>query len=205
MAMTNQQRTEAYQFFAIAFGATPGVEYMNQLDEAYTFGLTTQQIVNIYTTKPAFTAQYPTFFSAEQFANALIANVVGNSASDAAKAEAKADIVASLNGGMSRGDVIYNVFTNLANALTTPDVPEEGQWYQTALMLANKVEVARYATETLLTNEADQSILRNVTADPASVAAAKDVLLGTGGDPVLTFSLSVGQDGIVGNGSNNIF
>ena len=205
MAMTNQQQTEAYQFFAIAFGATPGVEYMNQLDEAYTFGLTTQQIVNIYTTKPAFTAQYPSFFSAEQFANALIANVVGNSASDAAKAEAKADILAALNGGMSRGDVIYNVFTNLANALTTPDVPEEGQWYQTALMLANKVEVARYATEVLLINEADQSILRNVTADPASVAAAKDVLLGTGGDPVLTFSLSVGQDGIDGNGSNNIF
>ena len=72
MAMTNQQQTEAYQFFAIAFGATPGVEYMTQLDEAYSFGLTTQQIVNIYTTKPAFTAQYPTFYSNEQFANALV-------------------------------------------------------------------------------------------------------------------------------------
>ena len=66
MAMTNLQQTEAYQFFAIAFGATPGVEYMNQLDEAYSAGLTTQQIVNIYTTKPAFTALYPTFFSSEQ-------------------------------------------------------------------------------------------------------------------------------------------
>lgn len=205
MAMTNQQQTEAYQFFAIAFGATPGVEYMNQLDEAYTFGLTTQEIVNIYTTKPAFTAQYPTFFSAEQFANALIANVVGNSASDAAKAEAKADIVASLNGGMSRGDVIYNVFTNLANALTTPDVPEEGQWYDTALMLANKVEVARYATEVLLINEADQSILRNVTADEASVEAAKEILEGNGGSPVLSLKLTVGMDDLAGDSGNNIF
>lgn len=205
MAMTNQQQTEAYQFFAIAFGATPGVEYMNQLDEAYTFGLTTQEIVNIYTTKPAFTAQYPTFFSAEQFANALIANVVGNSASDAAKAEAKADILAALSGGMSRGDVIYNVFTNLANALTTPDVPEEGQWYQTALMLANKVEVARYATETLLIKEADQAILRTVTSSPASVDAAKETLAGTGGDPVLSLKLTVGEDALTGNSSDNIF
>ena len=90
MAMTNQQQTDAYQFFVIAFGATPGVEYMSQLDEAYSFGLTTKEIVNIYTTKPAFTAKYPTFFTNEQFANALIANVVRNSASDAAKAEAKA-------------------------------------------------------------------------------------------------------------------
>lgn len=205
MAMTNQQQTEAYQFFAIAFGATPGVEYMNQLDEAYSFGLTTQEIVNIYTTKPAFTAQYPTFFSAEQFANALIANVVGNSASDAAKAEAKADILAALSGGMSRGDVIYNVFTNLANALTTPDVPEEGQWYQTALMLANKVEVARYATETLLIKEADQAILRTVTSSSASVEAAKETLAGTGGDPVLSLKLTVGEDALTGNSSDNIF
>lgn len=203
--MTNQQRTEAYQFFAIAFGATPGVEYMNQLDEAYTFGLTTREIVNIYTTKPAFTALYPTFFDADMFANALIANVVGNSASDAAKAEAKADIVASLNGGMSRGDVIYNVFTNLANALTTPDVPEDGKWYQTALMLANKVEVARYATETLLIKEADQAILRTVTSSSASVDAAKETLAGTGGDPVLSLKLTVGEDALTGNSSDNIF
>lgn len=29
MAMTNQQQTEAYQFFVIAFGAAPGVEYLS--------------------------------------------------------------------------------------------------------------------------------------------------------------------------------
>lgn len=200
MAMTNLQQTEAYQFFVIAFGATPGVEYMNQLDEAYSFGLTTQQIVNIYTTKPAFTALYPTFFSAEQFANALIANVVGTSASDAAKAEAKADIIGALNSGMSRGDIIYNVFTNLA-----AKDPADPMWGATSVMLANKVEVARYATETLLTNEADQSILRNVTSSPASVEAAKEALSGTGGTPVVALKLTVGMDDLVGDTGNNIF
>ena len=81
MAMTNQQQTKAYQFFVIAFGAAPGVEYMTQISDAYNAGLTTQQIVNIYTTKAQFTSTYPTFFTSEQFAAALINNVVGSSAS----------------------------------------------------------------------------------------------------------------------------
>ena len=38
MALTTTQKTEAYQFFIVAFGAAPGVEYMNQLDDAYGAG-----------------------------------------------------------------------------------------------------------------------------------------------------------------------
>lgn len=196
--MTNQQQTDAYQFFVIAFGATPGVEYMSQLDEAYSFGLTTKEIVNIYTTKPAFTAKYPTFFTNEQFANALIANVVGNSASDAAKAEAKADIIAALNAGLSRGDIIFNIFTNLA-----AKDPSDAMWGNTSVMLANKVEVARYATEELLINDADTGVLANVNSSPASVTTAKAVLDGTAGLAVQP--LTVGLDNLSGDAGNNIF
>ena len=198
MAMTNQQQTDAYQFFVIAFGATPGVEYMSQLDEAYSFGLTTKEIVNIYTTKPAFTAKYPTFFTNEQFANALIANVVRNSASDAAKAEAKADIIAALNAGLSRGDIIFNIFTNLA-----AKDPSDAKWGNTSVMLANKVEVARYATEELLINDADTGVLANVNSSPASVTTAKAVLDGTAGLAVQP--LTVGLDNLSGDAGNNIF
>ncbi len=63
MAMTTQQRTDAYQFFIIAFGAAPGVTYLEELDEAYSYGLTTQEIVNIYTEKPQFTSRYPKFLT----------------------------------------------------------------------------------------------------------------------------------------------
>ena len=198
MAMTNQQQTDAYQFFVIAFGATPGVEYMSQLDEAYSFGLTTKEIVNIYTTKPAFTAKYPTFFTNEQFANALIANVVRNSASDAAKAEAKADIIGALNARLSRGDIIFNIFTNLA-----AKDPSDAKWGNTSVMLANKVEVARYATEELLINDADTGVLANVNSSPASVTTAKAVLDGTAGLAVQP--LTVGLDNLSGDAGNNIF
>ena len=200
MAMTNQQQTDAYRFFVIAFGATPGVEYMNQLDEAYSFGLTTQEIVNIYTLKPQFTSKYPAFFSSEQFANALIQNVIGNSASDSAKAEAKADIIGALNANFSRGDIIYQIFTNLA-----AKDPADPVWGKLSVTLANKVAVSKFATEELLNQDANESILNSVTFNPASVEAAKQTLQGNGSTGNETISLTVGMDDLSGTGGTNTF
>ena len=182
MAMTNQQQTEAYQFFVIAFGAAPGVEYMTQISEAYNAGLTTQQIVNIYTTKAQFTSTYPTFFTSEQFAAALINNVVGSSASAAAKAEAQADIVGALNAGWSRGDVVYQIFTNLA-----AKDPADPMWGATSTLLANKVAVAKYVTEVQLNGSTDVSVLQGVlagvtaTSDVSTPAKIKAIIGGASG------------------------
>ena len=114
MPMTAQQQADAYKFFIVAFGAAPGTVYMDQLSTAYDAGLTTKQIVNIYTTKEAFTARYPNFLSNGDFATSLVNNVVGNSANAAAKTEAVADITAALNSGFTRGDIIFQVFHNLS-------------------------------------------------------------------------------------------
>ena len=196
MAMTNQQRTDAYQFFIIAFGAAPGVEYLTQLDEAYSFGLTTQEIVNIYTEKPQFTSLYPKFLTNEQFAAKIVASVVGNSADATAKAEAIDDIVASLNGGDSRGDVIFNIFNNLA-----AKDPADPMWGNTAKLFANQVAVAQYATEVQLVNTTDAAALKaliaNVTAmsdvsTPEKIAAIIAGPADTSGN-----ILTVGQDSIL--------
>ena len=171
MALTTTQKTEAYQFFIVAFGAATGVEYMNQLNDAYNAGMTTKQIVNVYTTKPQFETLYPRFDTNEQFAERLIENVVGASATAAAKTEAKADVAAALNAGWTKGDVVFQIFTNLA-----AKAPTDAQWGNTSLMLANKVAVAQYATETLLINTTDlgqlAALVASVTQDPATVAAA---------------------------------
>ena len=198
MAMTNQQQTEAYQFFVIAFGAAPGVEYMTQISDAYNAGLTTQQIVNIYTTKAQFTSTYPTFFTSEQFAAALINNVVGSSASAAAKAEAQADIVGALNAGWSRGDVVYQIFTNLA-----AKDPADPMWGATSTLLANKVAVAKYVTEVQLNGSTDVSVLQGVlagvtaTSDVSTPAKIEAIIAGSG--PVVNGNLTVGIDNIMGN------
>lgn len=201
MAMTQTQKTEAYQFFIIAFGSATGVEYMNQLNDAYAAGMTTKQIVNVYTTKPQFEAVYPRFLSNEQFADKLIENVVGASATAAAKTQAKADVAAALNAGWTQGDVIYQIFTNLA-----AKNPADADWGGTSQMLANKVAVAAYVTETLLVNTTDLNklgaLVANVTKDPASVAAAEAAAVGANGQ---TFTLTINQDNFVGNTGNDTF
>ncbi|MHB1114599.1 MAG: beta strand repeat-containing protein [Acidovorax defluvii] len=201
MALTTTQKTEAYQFFIVAFGAATGVEYMNQLNDAYNAGMTTKQIVNVYTTKPQFETLYPRFDTNEQFAERLIENVVGASATAAAKTEAKADVAAALNAGWTKGDIVFQIFTNLAAKAST-----DAQWGKTSLMLANKVAVAQYITETQLVNTTDltklSSYIASVTEVAASVDAAKLAAQGANGQ---TFTLTASIDNFTGTAGNDIF
>jgi len=188
-------------FFAIAFDAAPGVTYMSQLADAANAGMTVKQIVNVFTTKAEFLSIYPNFFTNDQFATKLVDNVVGTAATAAAKASAVADIAAALNAGWSRGDVIYQVFTNLANKPTT-----DATWGNTAKQMANQVAYAQYYTEELLTDTTNLTALRSVIAsvtqdtDTSTTAIAKALApadtyatstLGAGIDTIITPSASV--------------
>ena len=194
MPLTAATKTDLYRFFTIAFNAAPGVTYMNQLAAASESGMTVKQIVEVFTAKPEFTASYPTFFTNSQFATKLVNTVVGSSAADSAKAEAVADIEAALAAGLSKGTVIFNVFSNLA-ALTG-----DAKWGGTATQMASKVAVAQYYTEDLLTDTTNLTTLRaviaNVTsttnvATPAAIQAVIDVAVPAA---ALSFTLTSGAD-----------
>lgn len=192
MALTAATKTELYQFFAIAFDAAPGVTYMSQLADASNAGMSVQQIVEVFTTKPQFTSVYPNFLTNEQFATKLVDNVVGDSATDAAKSEAIADVEAALSAGWSRGKVIYQIFSNLA-----AKPADDATWGNTAKMMANQVTVAQYVTEEQMLNTTDlsklQSVLAHVTAttDVSSPAAIQAAIDGASGH---TFILTTAQD-----------
>lgn len=203
MALTAAQQTDAYRFFSIAFNAAPGVEYMNQIADAYASGASTKDVVNAFVSKSQFTNVYPTFLTNAAFANNLVENIVGTSAADAAKTQAKADIVTALNGGLSRGDVIYTIFNNLANKPAT-----DADWGNTAKLMANKVAVAQYYTEVLLGNTTNlatlQSVLSNVTpaTDVSTPAAIQAVLGDVFNAQGQTFVLTAAADQVPGmNGS----
>lgn len=203
MALTAAQQTDAYRFFSIAFNAAPGVEYMNQIADAYATGATTKQVVNAFVSKSQFTNVYPTFLTNEAFASNLVENVVGSSAAAAAKTQAKADIVTALNGGLTRGDVIYTIFNNLAAKPAA-----DADWGATAKMMANKVAVAQYYTEVLLGNTTNlatlQSVLSNVTpaTDVSTPAAIQAVLGDVFNAQGQTFTLTANADQVPGmNGS----
>jgi S-layer protein len=202
--MTPAQQTDAYRFFAIAFGAAPGVTFMNQIAQANEGGAGTQQIVNAFTSKEQFTRIYPLFLTNEQFANKLVTNVVGSSASDAAKAQAAADLVAALNSGKSRGDVVFQVFNNLAN------LTGDATWGNLAKKLDNQVATSRYYTETLLRDSTDvatlQNVLTGVTETTDVSTAALEARLNPP-QPVAgqTFPLTTGTDTSTGGAGADTF
>ena len=154
---STQSLDSLYHFCVVAFNAAPGVEYMSQMADAYNAGLSVKEIVNIFTTKPQFTATYPGFMANADFATLLVANVVKNSASEATKAQAITDINSALSAGWTRGDVIYQVFGNLASMS-----PSDVAWGNAALQFQNQTAVARYFTETLHNNATDMPTLRAV-------------------------------------------
>lgn len=202
---TEARKTEMYQFFAVAFNAAPGVTFFTQLQQAVEAGLTTQQIVNEFTTKGEFLNRYPTFLSSQAFATSLVNNVARSSITDAAKANAVNDIVMALDAGLSRSQVIFNVFTNIA---ATTD--QANQYFGVAQQLRNEVNVARYYTEVQLSNSQDPAVLRQVlanvtnTTDTSSNAAIQTFLNNNGsGVSGQTFTLTAGADPVNGTAGND--
>jgi hypothetical protein len=149
-----------YQFFITAFNAAPGVTYMDQLAEAYRYGLSVKQIVDIFTTKSQFTDVYPTSLTHAQLAQSLVNNIVKTSATVATKQAAVKDITDALAlPEWTVGKVIYQVFGNLANfAYSDP------MWGNTAKQFANQIAVAKTYTDTLGQSTSDLATLRSVMA-----------------------------------------
>ena len=204
---TEARKTEMYQFFAVAFNAAPGVTFFTQLQQAVEAGLTTEQIVNEFTTKGEFLNRYPTFLSSQAFATSLVNNVARSSITDAAKTNAVNDIVMALDAGLTRSQVIFNVFTNIAG--TTDPM---SQYFGVAQQLRNEVNVARYYTEVQLSNSQDPAVLRQVLAnvtnatDTSSNAAIQTFLNNNGsGVAGQTITLTAGVDNRTGGAGNDNF
>ncbi len=53
------RKAEMYQFFTVAFGAAPGATYWGQLQAAVESGMSTLDIVKVFTTKAQFLSLYP--------------------------------------------------------------------------------------------------------------------------------------------------
>jgi Ca2+-binding RTX toxin-like protein len=204
MPMTNEQRNDAYRFFSIAFGAAPGSSYYLQLEQAYAAGMTTKAVVTAFTGKDQFLSIYPNSLSNQAFANLIVENVVGDSASTAAKADAKKQVAEALDAKWTRGDIVYQLFTNLA-AKTADDA----DWAGTAKLMSNKVEVAKYVSEYRPLTTTDLSTLQNALktvtkdTDVSSADAIKAVVAAAGVDLGGLKPQTSGADNYVGTAGND--
>jgi hypothetical protein len=149
-----------YHFFIVAFGAAPGVTYLDQLAEAAGSGMSLKSIVEVFITKAQFTDVYGVDLSTQAFAQKLVANVVKGAATDAVKAQAVKDIEDAMGSGFSRADVIYTVFGNLAQKPVT-----DADWGKTAQLFQNQVQVAKAYTEVMQQSTTDLVTLRSVLDD----------------------------------------
>ena len=148
-----------WHFCIVAFSAAPGVEYMNQMADAFRGGLSVQTIVDVFTSKSQFTDVYPTSLSHLNMATALVNNVVKGSASAAVKQGAITDIVGALDAGWTVGKMIYTVFGNLANQPQT-----DATWGNTAHQFQNEMAVAKHFTSVMDQSTTDMITLREVLA-----------------------------------------
>ena len=155
---------ELYQFFIVAFNAAPGVTYMNQLAEAYEYGLSVREIVDIFITKSQFTDVYPESLDLLTLSQRLVENIVQASASQEVKAGAVNDIKAAFDIGMTRGEVIYTIFGNLGKMPTS-----DTTWGGTSKLFANQIAVAKAYTEVM-----DQSTVDLMTLRAVMGAVTKD-------------------------------
>jgi len=168
--------------------------------------MSTKEIVNVFVTKSEFTSVYPRSMPNATFATKIVDAVVGSSATSAAKAQAAADITAALTAGWSRGDIVYQIFTNLATKPAT-----DADWAGTAKQMANQVEVARYYTETLNKGGTDLTTLQKVvagvtaTTDTTSVAALAAVIDTALPPASQAFTLTTGTDSFTGGAGADSF
>jgi S-layer protein len=203
---TTERQTEMYRFFSVAFNAAPGTTYMDQLYDAVISGMSTKEIVNVFVTKSEFTSVYPRSMPNATFATKIVDAVVGSSATAAAKAQAAADITAALTAGWSRGDIVYQIFTNLATKPAT-----DADWAGTSKQMANQVAVARYYTETLNKGGTDLTTLQKVvagvtaTTDTTSVAALAAVIDTALPPASQSFNLTAGTDSFTGGAGADTF
>lgn len=163
MALSNEQKTEVSRLFLVAFNATPGVYYMNLVDSVVNAGASLRDIALAIPTLDQFKETYPTFLSNDQFASRLVNNLVGTSASDAAKAQAVLDATSSLNAGASRGELILALSNVIAKIS-----PTDPNWGGLARQVDNQLAASDYYTSVLLQGSTNLVELRSVVANITS-------------------------------------
>lgn len=199
MAITTLERTQIEKVFIAFLNAAPSITYLDQL---VGYAGRADVLAKDLSKTDSFLSIYPVALTNDEFAGQFVANFIGSTASDAAKAYVKDEVVKSLNAGVSRGDTLFNVVVALQS------VPDGDPTFGTTKKaFENKVAVADYYAVTKLGTATDLATLHNVIA---GVTASSDVSSSTALDTILsgtvtgqTFTLTTGIDNVVGTAGND--
>lgn len=204
MAITTAQRNEIITLFVGVFNAAPGAEYLTQLVNARDAGATLSDLANALVAHPEFNKVHPNFQTSEEFASALVANLLGSEVEPAAAEWSTNWVASQINAGATKAEVIVAALT----AIATTDNPE---YADAQAALANKVEVATYYSVNANLSSNDlvtlQDVIANVTSDEETVEDAVEDINETADNATGNlFTLTIGEDSgatfVGGNGSD---
>jgi hypothetical protein len=171
--ITAAAREEIIALFVGMFNAAPGADNLNKLVAAVEGGTTGPQLAAGLATKPEFALVYPALLTAQEFADRLVENLLGDEVSAAAKTWSTNWVLTNLNAGMSRAQVILTAVTAIRATTNT-------NYTNAKAALQNKVDVAEYYSVDKLLSSTDfddlQAVIDGVTSDVATATAAKTAI-----------------------------
>lgn len=187
--VTTQERTNILKLVAGMFNAAPGAAYLNEFTNAFVdLNKDLGALANALGQTGAFQSLYPSFLTADEFANKFL-DTLGLKANT----EAQDWVKAKVNAGESFASVAFQ-------ALVAIDASTADDFKAARDQLTNKATAAEYYSVTLQASSDDLAALQNVvakvTADPKSVEAANQANeVGNGN----TYMLTTGLDDRVAN------
>jgi len=188
MAITAETRTDIIELVVTALNAAPGTTLLNELVAIVDGGGTLADVAANLTASDTFTARYPAFQTAEEFADEWLGNLIPEASADAL-AEAKAVVVAAINGGASAASLVLQAQSFLSSSAET-----DAAFGSSVANFNNKVEVASHQTITNETAALDTTSLTSVTSDDATVTTVKASLDTAAVPDGSTFTLTTGVD-----------
>ncbi|MBF6631342.1 MAG: hypothetical protein ITG01_09390 [Comamonas sp.] len=193
--ITSQERTNILKLVAGMFNAVPGATYLEEFSTAFlAMGNDYGSLATALGNTGAFKSLYPSSLTVQETANKFLGTL-----GLANNAEAQDFVQAKLNAGESIASVVFQSLLALVDSTST-----DAEIVAAQAQLSNKAAVAEYYSVTLGASSADlatlQGVVANVTADPATVEAAK---ASSGGANGTTFTLTTGVDAISGTAGND--
>lgn len=175
ITLTTTQQYDIIRLMQAMFNAAPGAFNLQMLGEhLVSSGISMSELAKELEQSDLFKSPllYPTSLTSQQFADKLVANMIGDTANAYNRASIASAVACFVDNGTSRGEIAWL----LASLISTIPVTDSN-WGKAAAQLSNRVEVAYYYSVTKAQSSDDfgtlQAVTRFVTADPATVIAAK--------------------------------
>lgn len=206
MAITAETRTDIIELVVGMFDAAPGASVLSELAIAVDAGLSLKDLAITLGNTSVFTDEYPAFLTNQEFATNYLTNFLGGNPGVVTSANftlAVDAVVALLNSGKSRGEVVYDVVTAVSAVAET-----DTNFGPAAALLNNQTEVAEYYSVTTQqsgdTLDQLKAVVLDVTGDDATVTAAKSTI-DDSDNKGTTFTLTTGVDILTGTVKNDTF